>query len=143
MPLAATTSRRIRARSFVAAGACLVLGLGLQLVDRTLIVDLLGSMLYVGLFAFLLRACWPALGAALVSAVAFALAAAVELLQLTDVPQRVAEVFPPARLLLGGSFDPIDLIAYGGGAVLAWIAQLVFIDRARVPSFSGDARTET
>ncbi|KRC61935.1 hypothetical protein ASE14_14245 [Agromyces sp. Root81] len=141
-PPATTDSRGIRARTAVAAVVCLAIGVCLQLLERTLIVDLLGSVLYVGLIAFLLRSAWPRLGGARSSALAFAVAATVELLQLTGLPHRAVEVFPPARLVLGGSFDPIDLVAYAVGAALAFIVQLALAGagrggRSRTPPASG------
>ncbi|HKH08017.1 MAG TPA: DUF2809 domain-containing protein [Agromyces sp.] len=116
--------RRLRVLSLVAASGCLVLGLVLQLLERSPLVDVAGSVLYVGFAGMLLAAVWPALSSPAVASVAFAFAAAVELLQLTRVPQAVVAVFPPARLLLGSSFDPIDLVAYTGGAVLLFVAHL-------------------
>ncbi|WP_156891245.1 hypothetical protein [Agromyces subbeticus] len=78
--MATAGSRRIRVRSLVAAGVCLALGLGLQLIHRTPVVDVLGS-----------------------------------------------------------AFDPVDLVAYAAGALLAWLVQLVVVDRPRVRSLSGEA----
>ncbi|WP_157007526.1 DUF2809 domain-containing protein [Agromyces laixinhei] len=122
-------SARLRVRALVAAVACLAIGAGLQFVPRTVVVDLLGSVLYVGLIAFLLRAVWPRLGDATSAAAAFAVAATIELLQLTGLPQRLVEVFPPARLVFGSSFDPIDLLAYAVGALLAFAAQRLLFRR--------------
>jgi hypothetical protein len=42
-------------------------------------------------------------------------------------------VFPPARLLLGSAFDPLDLIAYGGGALLLFVALVGLTMLARRP----------
>ncbi|MGW9629525.1 ribosomal maturation YjgA family protein [Agromyces sp. NPDC055520] len=108
----------------MAAAVCLLGGLGLQLVPRTVVIDLLGSVLYVGLVAFALRAAWPRLGPVRSSAIAFAAATAIELLQLTGLPQRVVEAVPLTRLVLGSSFDAIDLVAYAAGALLAFVVQL-------------------
>jgi hypothetical protein len=116
--------RRLRVLSLVAASGCLVLGVLLQLLDRSPLVDVAGSVLYVGFAGMLLAALWPALSSAAIAAVAFAFAAAVELLQLTAVPQGIVAAFPPARLLFGSSFDPFDLVAYAGGAVLLYVAHL-------------------
>ena len=116
--------RRLRVLGLVAASGCLVLGVLLQLFERSPVVDVAGSVLYVGFAGMLLTAAWPALSSSAVAAVAFAFAAAVELLQLTRLPQGVVAAFPPARLLFGSSFDPIDLVAYAGGAVLVLVAHL-------------------
>ena len=101
-------------------------------------VDVAGSVLYVGFAGMVLAAVRPALSSAAVASVAFAFAAAVELLQLTRLPQAVVVAFPPARLLLGSSFDPIDLVAYTGGAVLLFVAHLGLARlAARQPATAG------
>ena len=125
-------SRGIRVRSLLAAAVGLALGLGLQLLDRTLSIDVLGSVVYIVFIACLLRAIWPGLGAVGSAAMAFGFATAIELLQLTELPQLVVDAFPPSRLLLGSAFDPIDLFAYAGGAVLAIVLQIVVIGTERV-----------
>ena len=130
--------RRLRVLSLVAASGCLVLGLVLQMLERSPLVDVAGSVLYVGFAGMVLAAVWPALSSAAVASVAFAFAAAVELLQLTRLPQAVVVAFPPARLVFGSSFDPIDLVAYAGGAVLLFVAHLGLARlAARQPATAG------
>ena len=124
--------RGIRVRSMLASAVALALGLGLQLLDRTPLIDVLGSIVYIVFIACLLRAIWPALGAGGSAATAFGFATALELLQLTELPQLVVDVVPPSRLLLGSAFDPIDVFAYAGGAVLAIVVQVVLIGAQRV-----------
>ncbi|MFB9311356.1 DUF2809 domain-containing protein [Agromyces hippuratus] len=123
-------------RSALAAAVGLALGLGLQLLDRTPVIDVLGSVVYIVFIACLLRAIWPGFGAAGSAATAFGFATVVELSQLTELPQRVVDAFPPSRLLLGSAFDPIDLVAYAAGAVLAFVVQLVLVGTARVAASS-------
>ena len=130
MALPTAGSQRVRVRSGLAAAVSLALGLGLQLLDRTPLIDVLGSVVYIVFIACLLRAIWPRLGAVGTAATAFGFATAVELLQLTELPQGVVDVFPPSRLLLGSAFDPIDLFAYAGGALLAFAVQLMLTGRA-------------
>lgn len=131
MALAVTDARGIRVRSGLAAAAGLALGLGLQLLERTPVIDVLGSVVYIVFIACLLRAILPQLGAVVSAAGAFGFATAVELLQLTALPQLVVDTFPPSRLLLGSAFDPIDLFAYAGGAVLAFAVQVVLVGTER------------
>lgn len=50
-------------------------------------------------------------------AVALCWCFAVELLQLSDLPRRAAEVFPLSALVLGSGFDAWDLVAYVVGVV--------------------------
>jgi len=132
MAMSTAGSQGVRVRSGLAAAVSLALGLGLQLLDRTPVVDVLGSVVYIVFIASALRAILPGLGAVACAATAFAFATAVELLQLTELPQLVVDAFPPSRLLLGSAFDPIDVFAYAGGAVLAIVVQTVLIGAERV-----------
>ncbi|SIO09530.1 ribosomal maturation YjgA family protein [Agromyces cerinus] len=132
MALPKAGSQSIRVRSGLAAAVSLALGLGLQLLDRTPVIDVLGSVVYIVFIACVLRAIWPGLGAVAVAATAFGFATAVELLQLTEAPQLVVDAFPPSRLLLGSAFDPIDVFAYAGGAVLAYVVLVVWVGTERV-----------
>ena len=106
MPPVTASARRIRLRALVAAVGCVVLGLGLQLLDRSPLVDVLGSMLYVIVFGLVILLTWPALPAVAVASIALAIAVGVELLQLTPIPAVVVDAVPPARLLFGSAFDP-------------------------------------
>jgi len=45
--------RAVRVRTVIGAIVCVALGLGLQLLDRSLVIDLLGSVLYVLLVGML------------------------------------------------------------------------------------------
>jgi hypothetical protein len=109
----------------VAAVVCLALGLGLQLLERSPLIDVLGSMLYVVFIGLLILVAWPALRAVVIASIAFAMATLVELLQLTGIPDVVVDALPPARLVFGSEFDPLDLIAYVGGALLLLVLLLV------------------
>jgi hypothetical protein len=109
---------RVRALGAVAAVVSLALGLGLQLLDRSPLIDVLGSVLYVVFFGLLLLIAWPALRTVVIAAVALAGATLFEVLQLTGIPDAIVDVLPPARLVFGSAFDPLDLVAYVGGALL-------------------------
>ena len=113
-----TPLRRIRLLAVVAALLCLALGLGLQLLDRSSVIDLLGSVLYVMLVGLLVVLVRPSLPALVIAAIALGISTMVELLQLTPIPAVIVESFPPARLVLGSAFDPLDLVAYLAGALL-------------------------
>lgn len=118
----------MRLRCALAAGATLATGLALQLLERTPLVDLAGGALYtllVGLLLAFLAPAWPALRLA---TVAYGMSAAIELLQLTGLPQALVEAAPPLRLVLGSSFDPLDLLAYAVGAAAVWAVR-AFIGR--------------
>ncbi|QEO14548.1 DUF2809 domain-containing protein [Agromyces intestinalis] len=113
--------RRVRLIAALAAFGCLGLGLALQILDRTPVVDVLGSVLYAALIGCLVLVAAPTLRPWAVGAIAYGVSAAVELLQLTGLPAVVVAAVPPARLVLGSSFDPWDLVAYAGGAALAYV----------------------
>lgn len=110
--------RRIRLLAVVGVLACLALGLGLQLLDRSPVIDLLGSVLYVMLVGLVILLVRPSLPGLVIAAIALGITTVVELLQLTPIPAVIVESFPPARLVLGSSFDPLDLVAYVAGALL-------------------------
>lgn len=110
--------RRIRLLAVVGVLACLALGLGLQLLDRSPVIDLLGSVLYVMLVGLVILLVRPSLPRLVIAAIALGIATVVELLQLTPVSAAVVEAVPSARLVLGSSFDPLDLVAYVAGALL-------------------------
>jgi hypothetical protein len=129
--------------SLVAASGCLVLGALLQLLERSFVVDVAGSVLYVGFAGMLLAAASPALSSATIASFAFAFAVAVELLQLTGVPQALVAVFPGARLVFGSSFDPIDLLAYAGGAVLLFVAHSALVRVVSRPTAEAPSDTDT
>ncbi|MGW4929459.1 DUF2809 domain-containing protein [Agromyces sp. NPDC004153] len=116
--LAVASPRAVRVRALVGAVACLGLGIGLQLLDRSVAIDLLGSVLYVLLAGLLVLLVRPSLRAVPVAAIALAFATLVELLQLTAIHATVVEAVPMAGLVLGNAFDPMDLLAYLVGAVL-------------------------
>jgi len=84
--------------------------------------DGVGTLAYGAAAVAVLALVLPHRGVLLPGSVGTSLACAVEILQLTGVPAALAERFPPVALLLGSSFDAVDLVlllAGGGGAVLA------------------------
>jgi hypothetical protein len=118
MPRPTASLNRARSLGAVAAVVSLALGLGLQLLDRSPLIDVLGSMLYVVFFGLLLLVAWPALRTIVIASVALAGATLLELMQLTAIPDVIVGALPPARLVFGSAFDPLDLVAYVGGALL-------------------------
>ncbi|WP_157509428.1 DUF2809 domain-containing protein [Glaciibacter superstes] len=83
--------------------------------------QLAADALYAVLAYLVIALAFPVLRRALVAVIAFAACALIELFQLTDVPLLLAEAFPPARLVLGTTFAPLDLVAYAVGVVAACI----------------------
>lgn len=124
MPPPSTSLNQVRVLGAVAAVVSLALGLGLQLLDRSPLIDVLGSMFYVVFFGLLLLVAWPALRTVVIAAVALAGTTLLEVLQLTGIPDAIVDVLPPARLVFGSAFDPLDLVAYVGGALLLLVLLL-------------------
>ena len=119
MPATSTTSTaRPRLRFAAAAVACVALGLALQVLDRSTLVDAVGSVLYVCLIGLLIGVIRPTASSVVLATAAFAIATVVELLQLTPWSQAAVGAFPPLGLVLGNAFDPFDLAAYAVGAML-------------------------
>ncbi len=86
--------------------------------------DGVGTLAYTGAAVGLLALVLPRRGALLPGAIGTALACAVEISQLTGIPARLAEAFPPSALLLGSSFDVLDLVLLivGGAAATLMLA---------------------
>lgn len=117
------TARADVTRRLVAAGAVIALvAVGLlvhtQLPDVAFTViagdALYAAAVYAGLVVLLPRASSLVLGA-----VAAAWCVAVEVFQLTGLPQVWAAGFPPVVLVLGTVFDPRDLVIYVVTAAVA------------------------
>jgi hypothetical protein len=108
----------VRARCAIAAVVVLLAGLGLQLLERTVAIDLAGSALYACLVGLLVAIAWPRLSSPAVALIGFGVSSVVELLQLTGLPTAAVSAVPPLRLVFGSSFDPLDFLGYAVGAVL-------------------------
>ncbi|XBH22672.1 DUF2809 domain-containing protein [Jonesiaceae bacterium BS-20] len=83
-----------------------------------LLGDLGGSVLYAALWVILIRFVRPTMQRMPVALWAFGISAAIELLQLTAFPSLAVQKFAPLALLLGSTFNPLDLVGYALGAVL-------------------------
>ncbi|PXA68908.1 DUF2809 domain-containing protein [Cryobacterium arcticum] len=97
----------------------LVTGLVVHFVTVGVVGDFVADALYAVMvylmlsFVFVRRPSWQ------VAIVAIVVCVGIELFQLSGVPADLAEVFPPARLVLGTTFTPVDLVAYVFGVVVA------------------------
>ncbi len=78
-----------------------------------------GDALYAVLVYVLVIGVVPAVSSRVAAAVAFAVCAALELLQLTGLSATVVEQVPAARYVLGTTFNAPDLLAYAAGVLLA------------------------
>lgn len=109
-----------RRRLPLVAAAALLVPVGL-LVSRggalpPVLADGLGAALYAALVVVLVLVAAPRARTLTAVTVGLGLCVAVELLQLTPVPARAAEVVPAARLVLGSGYATADLLWYTAGA---------------------------
>lgn len=105
------TRRRVAA--FVAAVVVVMAGLVVHgLLPDSAASDIAGDALYAAMISALVAAVAPRLPSVAVGAIAVVWCVGVELFQLTEVPERVGDVFPPAVLVLGTVFDARDLVVY-------------------------------
>ncbi|MFF2815189.1 DUF2809 domain-containing protein [Kitasatospora cineracea] len=110
---------RARAGWTAAAGAVLALGLVAPGLVPAGAASLLGGALYTALLYTLLSAAAPRLGPWTAGTAALAAGWAVELFQLTGLPADLGRHSRLARLVLGTTFDPVDLLGYALGAAAA------------------------
>jgi uncharacterized protein DUF2809 len=105
------------------------IGLLLQLVRGSAIIDQAGNVLYAAAVYLVIRLAAPGTRPVVAFAVATGICVAVEAFQLTLVPAHFAEVFPLSRLVFGSTFAWPDLIGYGVGAVASGVVDLFTPER--------------
>ncbi|RFA16099.1 hypothetical protein B7R22_04355 [Subtercola boreus] len=113
LPRSRTLRRRLALGS--AALVTIVAGLSVHTQATGAPGDIAGDALYAVLVYLVVAVIAPRVHPVRVGLVALVLCAAVELFQLTGVPLSIASTFPPAALLLGSTFSPVDLLAYAAG----------------------------
>lgn len=122
-------ARAPRVTTAVLAAVVLLAGLGARAVLPPAVGGPAGDTLYatlvVLLVALVVRRPLPA------ALVGLALCAAVEALQLTDLPARAADAVPQARYVLGSTFHAPDLGWYALGAVVGWAALALAVPARR------------
>lgn len=111
----------VRRRLALAAAAFLILVTGLVVTYATVgfVGDLVGDALYAVLIFLLVSFILVRMNSWRVAVIAILICAGIELFQLTGLPVEIATVFPPARFVLGTAFDPLDLVAYIVGVLVA------------------------
>ncbi|MEV6978559.1 DUF2809 domain-containing protein [Kitasatospora sp. NPDC093806] len=114
----------VRAAAAVAAGLTVVAGLGVRAVAGGEVAKYAGDALYTVLLYALVVLVAPRLRPAVAAVWAAGLSWAVELFQLTGVPDDLARRSTLARLVLGSTFNPPDLLWYLVGAALAALGHL-------------------
>lgn len=99
-----------------------VLGLGIRTFGDGAWTGPAGDALYAVLVYVLVALLVPGKPKLLVAAAAVTACAMIELFQLTGLPAELGQSWPPIRLVLGTTFGTADLLAYAGGAALAYAA---------------------
>ncbi|MFT3942336.1 MAG: DUF2809 domain-containing protein [Ancrocorticia sp.] len=108
---------RKRVLSVVAVLVTVVLGVLTRGVPG--VGDALGGILYTVMIALLVLALRPTTTAWMAGLSGFLFSVAIELLQLTDIPRTIVGYVPPARWVLGSTFNAQDLAWYAVGGVVA------------------------
>ncbi|MBP2413585.1 hypothetical protein JOF48_002384 [Arthrobacter stackebrandtii] len=115
----------------IAATGVAVLGLVIHFFIPGSFANLVSDALYTVLVYLVLALFLPHAKRAWLALAAFGISAAIELAQLTGVPEQLAVSFPPSRLLFGTTFSALDLVAYAAGAGVAWFADQAMSARWR------------
>ncbi|MDJ0349576.1 DUF2809 domain-containing protein [Cryobacterium sp. PH29-G1] len=113
---------KARRRPIVAAAGVAVVCVGL-IVHFTAVgaaADFFADALYAVLIYLLSIFCLPRIAPTASAVLTYGFCLLIELAQLTGGPAALAVAFPPARLILGTTFAPVDLMAYAVGVAVVW-----------------------
>ncbi|GCD19232.1 DUF2809 domain-containing protein [Cellulomonas algicola] len=112
-----------RPRRSLLLAAAVVVAAGLLVATRATgpVADPTGDALYAALVYVLVLLVGPRVAPWRAGAVATAVCVAVELAQLTGAPAALVQAVPVSRFVVGTTFVPVDLLAYGLGAALATV----------------------
>ncbi len=113
--------RRSRGSALLTLVVVVAAGLALQTVRHLPGSDAAGTVLYAIAAVLAAAALFPRLRPIAAAAIGGGAALAVEFAQLSALPGLVAERFQPARLVLGGAFDPVDVAFLVLGAGGGWL----------------------
>ncbi|MFF2044109.1 DUF2809 domain-containing protein [Kitasatospora sp. NPDC058170] len=133
--LRGTAGTRVTAGA--AAVAVVAAGLGVRALAGGAVAKYAGDGLYTVLLYALVVAVAPRVRPVRAGLVAAALSWAVELFQLTGVPDGLGRRSTLARLVLGSTFNPPDLLWYLVGAALAALLHTALL---RTPLLRGAGR---
>ncbi|MFF3948055.1 DUF2809 domain-containing protein [Streptomyces sp. NPDC001902] len=127
-----------RTRLTAAAAAVITVGagLGLRAVAEGSVAKYGGDALYTVLLVTLVVLAAPRVTPLMATGSALAASWVIEFLQLSDVPAELAQRSLVARLVLGSTFNPPDLLWYAVGAAAGWLVHTA------VCSFLARRRTE-
>jgi hypothetical protein len=103
----------------------IVLGLSIRTLSDAAWTGPAGDGLYAVLIYILVAILIPSKSKVLIGAATLVVCVMIELLQLTGLPAELGESWPPLRLVLGTTFGTADLLAYAGGAAVAYAADRI------------------
>jgi hypothetical protein len=125
---------RRRATLSVTAAAVIVCGLLVHaFAPDGFLSDAAGDALYAVLIHLLVAFAAPGLRPCKAGAIALAWCTAVELFQLTGLPELWGSAFRPLMLVFGTVFSPWDLLFYAVGVAVAAAIDSVVTARLRAP----------
>ena len=128
-----STSGPVRSRLPGAAAAILTVAVGLAVhaYGDGWPAGYVGDALYTVMVHALLVAARPAIGPAVAACWALGISWTVEFLQLTDIPAQLSAAVPLMRLVVGTTYNALDLVAYAVGAAAAYLVHRLFAPRVR------------
>ncbi len=128
-----STSRPVRSRLPGAAAAILTVAVGLAVhtYGDGRLAGYVGDALYTVMVYALVVVVRPSIGPAVAACWALGISWAVEFLQLTDIPAQLSAAVPAMRLVVGTTYNALDLVAYVVGAALAYLVHRPFATRIR------------
>ena len=110
-----------RAWLCIAGLMSVVLGLSIRTFSDAAWTGPAGDGLYAVMVYVLVAIVIPSKSKALIAAAALIVCVMIELFQLTGLPAELGQSWPLLRLVLGTTFGTADLLAYTGGAAVAYI----------------------
>ncbi|MFJ9738314.1 DUF2809 domain-containing protein [Streptomyces sp. NPDC101166] len=121
------TPARTRWAAATAALGTVGAGLGLRAVAAGEVAKYGGDALYTVLILTLVVLAVPRATPLASAGAALAVSWAVEFLQLSEVPYELSRRSALARLVLGSTFNPPDLLWYAIGAAAGWLAHTALL----------------
>jgi hypothetical protein len=127
------TSGPVRSRLPGAAAAIVTVaaGLAVHTYGDGWLAGYVGDALYTVMMYALVVVVRPAIGPAVAACWALGISWAVEFLQLTEIPAQLSAAVPLTRLVLGTTYNALDLVAYVVGAAAAYLVHRMFATRIR------------
>jgi hypothetical protein len=108
-----------------AAAATVTVGLGIRAAVEGDVAKSAGDALYTVLVYTLVVVVAPRVKPVTAAGIAVGISWAIELLQLSGAPAELSRRSVVARLVLGSTFNPPDLLWYAVGAALGWLVHTI------------------